>query len=171
MENNRGCLIYLVICFILSIIIYKVQNTTFLDAFFASIGLVFGFIILFSIIVIPIVAIIKSIKEQGWNIKNNKNFQSALYWVWYFIVILMIIAYFDCIKYETMYDYHDILYWLIPISSFIFLLFLPVIILAFVENNKLEKQQKDYDELKKQCKEYEQLLLEHKIIKYSDDDN
>ena len=60
MENNKGCLIYLAISLILALVIYKVQETTLFDAFLASLGLLFGVIILIAIIAVPIEKIITS---------------------------------------------------------------------------------------------------------------
>lgn len=169
MKNNIGCLIYCVICLVLSVIIYIFQKEgTFLDAFFASVGLMLGTIVLISIVAFPIMKIIESVREQGWNIKNNETFQVIVYGLWVFLVIYMY-CHNNCVKYVKMYDYHDIIYWFFEISCLAFLIFLPSIVEIFIEYRNLKESQKDYDLLKNRCSEFEQLLLEHKIIKYGEE--
>lgn len=160
MKENIGCILYLTAWAILSIVIYHFQNESIFDAVLSSLGIVFGFVILFAIIAVPIEYIVKGIKEKTW----TDLLINAFYWFWYIFLLFVAIAFSD-IKHEEMYDYHDILYWVVSSSGIIFLFLLPVFVTMIQE----AKRTKDYDEVKNQRDYYYGLLEEHDIIRDRND--
>lgn len=156
MKENIGCILYLTAWAILSIVIYHFQNESIFDAVLSSLGIIFGFIILFAIIAVPIEYIVKSIKEKTWiDLLIN-----AFGWFWYIFLLFVAIAYSD-IKHEEMYDYHDMIYWVVSTSGIIFLFLLPVFVTMIQE----AKRTKDYDEVKDQRDYYYNLLKDNDIIR------